>query len=89
MLNRDSEDRLPEWEEIAAASCSVQNMLLAITAKELAAYWSSPSMISKARKFLQIKENQKCLGMLYIGCTKPELKFSSERKNLTEDVEWM
>ena len=41
-MQRDPEEQLPEWEEIAAVSCAVQNMWLACTEIGIGAYWSSP-----------------------------------------------
>ena len=33
--------QIPEWEEMAAVACAVQNMHLMATARGVAAYWSS------------------------------------------------
>ena len=58
---------LPEWEEIAATSMAVQNMYLTATAHEIGCYWSSPGMINHLAEFLNLEENQKCLGLFYVG----------------------
>ena len=58
---------VPEWEEIAATSMAVQNMYLTATAHEIGCYWSSPSMINHLTDFLNLEENQKCLGLFYVG----------------------
>ena len=50
-LNRSDEDFIPEWEEIAAVSMSVQNMWLTCTANNLGCFWSSPKIISKLGTF--------------------------------------
>ena len=58
---------LPEWEEIAATAMAVQNMYLTATAYEIGCYWSTPGMINHLGEFLQLEENQKCIGLFYLG----------------------
>ena len=58
---------LPEWEEIAATAMAVQNMYLTATAHEVGCYWSTPGMINHLGEFLQLEENQKCIGLFYLG----------------------
>ncbi|SEI56413.1 Nitroreductase [Dyadobacter koreensis] len=60
-------EKIPEWEEIAAVACAVQNMWLTATANNIGAYWSSPSVTESLRQFLDLKENQKCVGFFYMG----------------------
>ncbi|WP_313503628.1 nitroreductase family protein [Kaistella carnis] len=58
---------VPEWEEIAATAMAVQNMYLTSTAHNVGCYWSSPGMIQHLGDFLDLKENQKCIGLFYLG----------------------
>ncbi|MEC3876626.1 nitroreductase family protein [Chryseobacterium salviniae] len=58
---------VPEWEEIAAVSMAVQNMYLTCTAKGIGCYWSSPKLVDHLKESLTIEENQKCLGLFYLG----------------------
>jgi len=58
---------VPEWEEIAAVSMAVQNMYLTCTANEVGCYWSSPKIVDHLKNCLTIEENQKCLGLFYMG----------------------
>jgi len=58
---------VPEWEEIAAVSMAVQNMYLTCTAHKIGCYWSSPKLVDHLKDALQIEENQKCLGLFYMG----------------------
>lgn len=66
-MQRDPEERLPEWEEIAAVSAAVQNMWLSSTAYGIGSYWSSPSSITNASDFLALKDGERCLGLFYMG----------------------
>ncbi|WP_263601423.1 nitroreductase [Chryseobacterium sp. PET-29] len=58
---------VPEWEEIAAVSMAVQNMYLTCTAHQIGCYWSSPKLVDHLQESLTIEENQKCLGLFYLG----------------------
>lgn len=58
---------LPEWEEIAATAMAVQNMYLLCTAYKIGCYWSTPKLAEQLRFFLNLEENQKCLGLFYMS----------------------
>ena len=58
---------LPEWEEIASTAMGVQNMYLTATVHQVGCYWSSPGMIQHLGDFLDLKENQRCIGLFYLG----------------------
>lgn len=58
---------VPEWEEIAATSMAVQNMYLTANAHEVGCYWSSPGLVSHLTDYLNLEENQRCLGLFYLG----------------------
>lgn len=58
---------VPEWEEIAATSMAVQNMYLSCTANHIGCYWSSPKIVDYLKESLTIEDNQKCLGLFYMG----------------------
>ena len=66
-LNRSDEHFIAEWEEISALAMSVQNMWLTCSANEIGCYWSSPKIISDLDGFLNLDDNQRCLGLFYIG----------------------
>ena len=60
-------DKIPEWEETAAVACAVQNMWLTATAYGIGSYWSSPGILKELGQFLNLEENQKCLGLFFMG----------------------
>jgi len=60
-------EKLPEWEETAAVACAVQNMWLTATSYGIGAYWSSPAILKELGQFLDLPENQKCLGLFFMG----------------------
>jgi nitroreductase len=56
-------------EEIEAVACAVQNMHLTCTAYGLGGFWSTPKAVyaPEMNQLLEIGENDKCLGLFYIG----------------------
>ena len=66
-MQRDPQERLPEWEEVAATAMAVQNMWLTATELGLGAYWSSPGLIQYMGEFFELEEGERCLGFFYVG----------------------
>lgn len=66
-MKPDSSGKLPEWEELAATACAVQNLWLMATALGLGGYWSTPKDLEALAGFLQLEEGAKCLGLFYLG----------------------
>lgn len=60
-------DKVPEWEELAAMACAVQNMALTAEALNVGAYWSSPGMLAELKDYLNLEEQEKCYGLFYMG----------------------
>ena len=87
-MQRDSEERVPEWEELAAVACAVQNMWLTCTAYNIGAYWSSSKGILEAKDFLNLKTGEKCLGLFYMGYYKMPTPLG-KRKPIEDKVVWM
>lgn len=67
VLHRDLKERVPEWEEVAAVAMAVQNLWLTATAFDIAGYWSTPKWSADLGDFLELAENEKCLGFFYMG----------------------
>ena len=86
-MQRDPEERVPEWEEIAALSAAVQNMWLSCTAYGIGAYWSSPSSIIRANDFLQLKAGERCFGLFYMGYA-AEIPPAPEKGPIEEKVRY-
>ena len=87
-MQRDLEERLPEWEEIAAVSMAVQNMWLCCTELGIGAYWSSPGLIAHMDSFFDFNEGERCLGFFYMGYYDMELE-SWERTPIEDKVTWI
>jgi len=89
-MQRDSEERVPEWEEMCAVACAVQNMWLTTQAYDLGAYWSSPGTIKREemRSFLKLDEGEKCLGFFYVGHYVGD-EVAAKRGAIEEKVVWV
>jgi nitroreductase len=66
-MQRDPLESIPEWEEIAAVSMSVQNMWLMASELNIGSYWSSPKLITSIGEFIPLSEGERCLGIFYMG----------------------
>lgn len=79
---------VPQWEELAATACAVQNLWLAASAAGIGGYWSSPATIKHMADFLGLAENEACLGFFYMGYhTDPPRK--ANRLPLEQTVRWV
>ena len=87
-MQRDPENRVPEWEEIAATAMAVQNMWLVATELGIGAYWSSPGLINYFGEFLNLAQGERCLGFFYMGYPESPAEPVS-RLPLEDVVEWL
>ncbi|GLR15956.1 nitroreductase family protein [Portibacter lacus] len=87
-MKRDPKESVPEWEEIAAVACAVQNMWLSCTTLGIGSYWSSPKSISTMNEFLNLKSGEKCLGLFYMGYKK-DFECESTRTPIENKTEWL
>ena len=81
-------DKIPEWEEIAALACAVQNMALTAEALNVGAYWSSPGMLADLQVYLNLGEQEKCFGLFYMGYHNEEPR-EARRTPIEEKTKWV
>jgi len=90
------EKKLPEWEEISAVACSVQNMHLALSSIEGGAgFWSSHTWCrmfrdsQDMRDFLGLKDKEdRVLGAFLMGKVQEGKTFKGKRRDWMEKVTW-
>lgn len=87
ILQVDSAQRLPEWEEVAAVSMAVQNMWLTATEMGLGAFWATPAFSGLFNNLLGIEEGQKMLGFFFVGEILMDFP-SPGRGDISQKVEW-
>lgn len=86
--HREPTGLVPEWEEIAAIACAVQNLWLSAHARGLASYWSTPPHALASGHFLKVRPNETCLGWLYLGVPKNFVAMKAERGEIRNKVTW-
>lgn len=89
-MQRDPQESLPEWEEMCAVACAVQNMWLTASAYDLGTYWSTPGLIERSEmgEFLNLKDGEKCMGFFYIGHY-DGAQMPTKRTPIQEKVVWV
>jgi nitroreductase len=71
-MQRTVGHKVPAIEELEAVACAMQNIMLSAVAIDLGSFWSSPPLIESTefRQWLGIGEEDRCLGLLYLGWPK-------------------
>ncbi|TDW52767.1 nitroreductase [Flavobacterium sp. 270] len=80
VMVRNYKINLPEWEEIAAVSSAVQNMALTCTAHNIGSYWSTSAGAIDYLKQFDLAENEKSLGLIYVGYYPADLEPSRKKR---------
>ena len=89
-MARQKEKKIPEIEEVEAVACAIQNMHLTCTAYDIGLFWSSPKLIysKEMNDFLGLSEDDKCLGLIYLGY--PNIEWpESHRIPLEYHTQWL
>ncbi|GAB3904490.1 nitroreductase family protein [Mucilaginibacter boryungensis] len=90
VMKRGDLPKIPPFEEIAAASAAVQNLLIGATALNIASFWSTGGMTLRPefKEFLNLGDDDNVLGILYLGYANehPEGK---RKVPVEEKVKWM
>jgi nitroreductase len=85
--HRDQKESVPEWEETAAVSMSVQNMWLTTHDLNYGCYWSSPKAFADMSKFkrIQVAKQEEFLGFFYLGTYDSEMVVDLPERRKVED----
>lgn len=87
---RGAKNNIPEIEELAATSAAIQNMLLVATANNVATFWSTGGMCyhDEFKKHFGFGDNDKVLGIIYIGKYDGEIPEGKRNTEWKEKVKW-
>ena len=88
-MQRDPNDTIPEWEEIASTSMAVQNIWLTCTANNIGCYWSSPKSIENIDDLIDLNKGERCLGFMYLGHYNLNEKLTFKRDPINKKVKWI
>lgn len=91
VMRRDPEERIPEFEEMCAVSCAVQNMWLHAPSMGLGGYWSTGAATDspEMRALLGLQPKDRHLGWFYLGRYTGEVPGSVNRNETESFVKWM
>lgn len=89
-MKRDATKRLPEWEELGAVFCAVQNMYLTATAYSAGCYLSTGGITNfeEAKPFFGLGIEDKLCGFLHVGVPKGAVP-EGRRKPVADKVIWV
>jgi nitroreductase len=89
-MKRDEAKRLPEWEELGAVFCAIQNMYLTATAYGIGCYLSTGGItgFEEAKTFFGLGADDKLCGFLHIGIPKRKVP-DGKRRPVEEKVKWV
>lgn len=92
VVNRDEQERVPDFEEEYATACSVQNILLSLQAYKATGYWSTGKIAfhPDMKAYLNIADKDKCMGFLFLGVLNPNLNLPPkvQMSSIQEKVIW-
>ncbi len=89
-MKRDEKKSVPEWEEMGAVFCAIENMYLTATAYSIGCYLSTGGITNfeEAKSFFGLGHEDKLLGFIHIGIPK-ESSLSRKRKPIEEKTKWI
>jgi len=89
-MKRDEKKSVPEWEEMGAVFCAIENMYLTATAYGIGCYLSTGGITNfiEAKSFFGLGEEDKLVGFIHIGIPKG-LPSIGRRKPIEEKVKWI
>jgi nitroreductase len=89
-MKRGTNPNIPQFEEVAATACAIENMLLGATAAGIAAYWGTGGQALKPsmKEYVGLGEEDLVMGIFYLGYAdeQPEGK---RKIPLEEKVKWV
>jgi len=82
--------KIPVFEEVVAASCAVQNLLLGATALNIGAFWSTGGMVLKPAfaEHFGLGAEDSVLGVLFLGYTDAEHPEGKRKTPIEEKITW-
>lgn len=89
-MKRGDLPKIPPFEEVAAASAAVQNLLIGATALNIASFWSTGGMTLRPefKAFLELGDDDNVLGILYLGYA-DEHPEGKRKVPVEEKIKWI
>ncbi|MEO6316231.1 MAG: nitroreductase [Chitinophagaceae bacterium] len=89
-MKRHAETNIPEYEEIAAVACAVQNMHLTATAYNIGCYWTTGGVTNTAaaKPFFNLNAADKLMGFFYVGVVAVPSP-PGKRGSIADKIKWI
>jgi nitroreductase len=89
-MKRSTQVSIPEFEELAAVSCAVQNIYLSTTVYGIGGYWTTGGITFEegAKEFFGLGEEDKLLGFFYLGYIETP-SVAGKRRPIKEKTVWV
>lgn len=90
-MKRTTSINIPGIEEIIATACAIENIYLSISAYNLGGYLSTGGItyIEEAKSYFNLENDDKIMGVFYLGCVDTIPNPLSKRNPVAEKVEWI
>lgn len=90
-MKRVSNHKIPEIEEVCATAAAIQNILLTATSLDIASFWSTGGITHHPalRHEFNMGDEDRILGMLYLGYSDEPLKEGTRMIPLADKIEWI
>lgn len=91
VMKRGMNPKIPQIEELCAASAAVQNILLGATAMGISSFWSSGGMTHNGamKDYLNLDNEDVVLGLVFLGYTDGPAKTGTRNSTIDEKVKWL
>lgn len=91
IMQRGSLPKIPVWEELAAASCAVQNILLGVESLGAAGFWSTGGMTTSnhLKQYLKLREEDMVIGLLFLGYADNSSYIKERNVPPVHKIEWI
>ena len=91
VMKRGANVKIPQVEEVAAASAAIQNILLGATAQGIASFWSTGGMTHSPslKEYLQLGAEDVVMGLIFLGYTDEPAKNGQRNSTVSEKVKWL
>jgi nitroreductase len=90
-MKRIENHKIPVIEEVCATAAATENLLLSATAKRIATFWSTSGMTHHPvlHSEFNLGEEDKILGILYLGYTDEPFREGTRMIPLSDKIEWI
>ena len=88
-MKRDEKKTVPDWEELGAVFCAIENIYLTATTYNVGCYLSTGGItgFEEAKSFFGLGPEDKLVGFIHIGV--PKALPAGKRKPIKEKVQWI